>query len=86
MDCLLCGKDTNQKTIRVKNYCNILCRAKYNMRKRYLIIKDDPEYKNLAKIRSMNWYQRNKERHQKYMREYMRKIYLKRKENETKIL
>ncbi len=81
MLCLECSKEVISKTIRIKKYCDGICRSKYNMKIRYLRLKDTPEYKLKIKENCKKWYNNNKERHKATMKAYMQKVYLKRREN-----
>jgi len=74
-NCLNCGVGIGEGITKEKEFCSTLCRSKYNGRIRYEKLKENPEFKEKAKLRFKNWYERNKDKHKAYMKDYMREYY-----------
>ena len=81
LTCQRCGIKIFQKTIKLKKFCSIKCRSQFNVIVRYERLKNDPDYKEKARVRFKEWYLKNKEKHNIYMKEYMRSYY--KEQNET---
>ena len=63
-----------------KIFCSPLCKSRFNSRERYERVKNDPIEKQKKQTYYKVWYQKNKEKHNSKMRDYMRN-YLKKKKN-----
>ena len=76
MICKGCQKEFEPHDKRQK-FCSDSCRNRFNMKKRWLRLKDDPDFKEESKRRFNEWYLKNKKRHNLRMRGYMREYYRK---------
>lgn len=76
MNCLECNKEFVPIS-RVHKFCSQRCRLRFNARKRWLIMRNDPDYKSKIRENSKRWYQKNKTKHNLRMRDYMREYYRK---------
>jgi hypothetical protein len=67
MTCLHCNKEfeksENNYSPNEQKFCRTKCRSRYNSKKRYNRLKNDPDFNEKKKIIFRNWYQRNKEKH-----------------------
>lgn len=64
--CLKCGEVLNSSH---RKFCNDVCRTRYHSIKRYLRLKDSPEYKKYRREYFKKWRLRNREKHNKVMSE-----------------
>lgn len=86
---LHCGNPKCSNTFKKsprRKYCCDKCRAKHGFSLRYIELRNNPVYKEKNKIKSINYYNKHKERLQPKMREYGKLRYqqLKSKKEEEK--
>ena len=74
--CLRCKKEFKENRIGTsteRKFCSTVCRNRYNAKKRYDRLKDDPEYKRKKyKYWKDVWYKKNREHFNDLMREPVR--------------
>lgn len=84
--CKRCGKKfklVGVGTKREKKFCSKLCQTRYGAYKRWLKLKDTPEYKKMQKINFNKWLKKNRKHFNDLMRE-PNKLYHRRKTAEAR--
>jgi len=56
-----------------KRFCSHKCQTQYNSLRRYYLLKDNPIFKEKAKKNWGRWFSKNRQKYNKYMRDYMNK-------------
>jgi len=75
--CKYCGEaivDTRRVNKPVKIYCSESCGKRYNAKKNYKKLRNNPEFKARAYKRLKKWIKNNKEKNRTYMRNYMNNV------------